>query len=130
MVRPCGPVDDSEVLGDSEPKGDGTSGGETDVLNAAVTNLARQGRGHASGLFQLGRNLFKDRFLLGVVGQQKAIPPGKLLGIGLVDLGQGREPIDAHAAQFYWAAALCHNDDSILSDTSLRKYWEVLLQFR
>jgi len=29
----------------------------------------------------LGRNLFEDLFLLGVIGQQKAIPPGQLLGI-------------------------------------------------
>src|SRR5262245_5539668 len=113
MVRPCGPVDDSKILGNPEPEGHGTRGGETDVLNAAVANLARESRGHSSGLFQLDRNLFEDLFLLSVIRQQKAIPPSQLLGIGLFDLGQRREPINAHNAQFYWAAALCRNDDSI-----------------
>src|SRR5215470_7832988 len=120
MARSCRPFDDSEVLGDSEPEGNRARGGETDVLNAAVANLARKGRGHASGLFQLGRNLFEDFLLLGVIRQQKAIPPSQLLGIGLADFGQRRESIDAHNAQFYWAVALCRNDDSILNDASLR----------
>jgi hypothetical protein len=87
--------------GNSEPEGNGTRGGETDVLNAAVTNLAGEGRSHASGLFQLGRDLFEDLLLLGVIGQQKAIPPSQLLGISLVDFGERRELIDAHDAQFY-----------------------------